>query len=63
MSQLIKGISSVLQKLLSYFNGTIISTFFVRLSPALPVIFSLILNESVIALVSVKSAIFLLSSA
>ena len=28
-SQLIKGISRVLQKILKYFNGTIISTFYV----------------------------------
>ena len=32
--QLIKGVSSVLQKLLRYFKGTIISTFFV---PPFPV--------------------------
>ena len=28
-SQLIKGISRVLQKLLNYFNGTIISTYYI----------------------------------
>ena len=47
--QLIKGISRVLQKLLKYFNGTIISTPFI--SPSLfvwPVIFALKLNESVV---------------
>ena len=48
--QLIKRISRVLQKLLTYFNGTIISTFFVSLSPVWPVS----LNESV-TLASVKS--------
>ena len=37
ISQLIKGISRVVQKLLKYFNGTIIPTFFVPLSPVAPV--------------------------
>ena len=46
-SQLIKGISKVLQKLLKYFSGTIISTFFVPSSPVIPVIFTLKLIESV----------------
>ena len=32
-SQLIRSISKVLQKLLKYFSGTIISTFFVPSSP------------------------------
>ena len=47
-SQLIKGISRVLQKLLKYFSGTIISTF--SMSPSslvLPIIFDLKLSESV----------------
>ena len=46
-SQLINGISRVLQKLLKSFNGTIILTYFV-LPPAgmLPVIFTLDLNDS-----------------
>ena len=46
--QLIKGISRVLQKLLKYSSGTIISTFsiFTSLS-VLPIIFNLKLNESV----------------
>ena len=45
--QLINGISRVLQKLLKYFNGTIISTSF-SLPPAgfFPVIFILDLNDS-----------------
>ena len=46
-SQLINGISRVLQKLLKYLNGTIISTFFA--SPSLgvfPIIFILDLNDS-----------------
>ena len=44
-SQLIKGISIVLQKLLKYFNGTIISTSFsIPLAGVLPVIFILDLN-------------------
>ena len=45
-SQLINGISSVLQKLLKYFSGTITSTFFVLpLSGFFPVIFTLDLND------------------
>ena len=41
-SQLINGISSVLQKLLKYFNGTIISTSFVLPAAGVfPVIFTL----------------------
>ena len=43
--QLIKGISSVLQKLLRYFNGTVISTSFVPPFPVCPVICYLKLNE------------------
>ena len=46
-SQLINGISKVLQKLLKYFNGTIISTSFVLpLFGVFPVIFILDLNDS-----------------
>ena len=45
-SQLIKGISRVLQKLLKYFNGTIISTSFsLPLLGVFPVIFILDLND------------------
>ena len=47
-SQLIKGISKVLQKLLKYFNGTIISTSFVPPFPVYPVIFAFNLNESAV---------------
>ena len=39
ISQLINGISRVLQKLLKCFNGTIILTSFVPLLPILPAIF------------------------
>ena len=47
-SQLIKGISRVLQKLLKYFNGTIISTLFISPSSSYwPVNFVLKLNQSV----------------
>ena len=47
ISQLINGISRVLQKLLKYFNGTIISTSFVLPSVGVfPVIFILDLNDS-----------------
>ena len=46
ISQLIKGISRVLQKLLKYFNGTIISTSFVLPSAGVfPIIFILDLND------------------
>ena len=63
ISQLIKGISRVLQKLLNYFNGTIISIFpFPAILPSLllaavwPVILVLKSNESV-ALAPLKSKI------
>ena len=52
-----KGFSRVLQKLHRYFNGTIISTFFVPLLPVWPVDFSLRLKDSELALASVKSVI------
>ena len=55
-SQLIKGISRVLQKMLKYFNGAIISTSFAPLLPVWPVIFSLKWNES-LRLSKVKSTI------
>ena len=46
-SQLIKGISRVLQKLLKYFNGTVISTYFsLPAAGVFPVIFILDLNDS-----------------
>ena len=46
-SQLINDISRVFQKLVKYFNGTIISVFFVLpLSGVFPVIFILDLNNS-----------------
>ena len=48
ISQLIKVIAGVFQKLLWYFNGTIISTISVPLSPFSHVNFTLRLNESVI---------------
>ena len=47
--QLINGISRALQKLLKYFNGTIISRSFVPLPTIWPVIFCLNLNESVLS--------------
>ena len=47
-SQLIKIISRVLQKLIKYFNGAIISTLFICQSSSVwAVIFVLKLNESV----------------
>ena len=48
ISQLIHGISRVLQKLLKYFNGTIISAFFVPLFSVLPVILCLNLKEALL---------------
>ena len=51
ISQLIKDISRVLQKLLKYFNGTTISTFFVPPAAVLPVIFCLNLNEALLSAV------------
>ena len=62
ISQLIKGISSVLQKLLKSFNGTIISTFFVLPFPVCAVIFCLNLNGALLLLPSGKSIIFPLLS-
>ena len=63
VSQLIKGISRILQKLIKYFNGTIISTSTLpTILPSLlllavwPVIFVLTVNESV-ALAPLKSTI------
>ena len=51
----IKGISRILQRLRKYFNGTIISTLFVPLSPVWRVIFTLKLNESVIILTKINN--------
>ena len=60
--KLIKGIWRVLQKLLRYFNGTIISTFSLPLPPDWPAIFSSNLNELVSALTSSKPVISPLSA-
>ena len=54
-----KGISRVLLKLLRYLHGIIISTSFVEFLFVWPFIFSLTLNESVIALATVKSTVAL----
>ena len=52
-SQLINGISRVLQKLLKYFNGTIISTSFaLPAAGVFPLIFTLDLNHSGSVIVS-----------
>ena len=57
-SQFINGISRVLQKLLKYFNGTIISTCFVfPLAGVFPVIFTLYLNDSESAKLSFGSSL------
>ena len=57
ISQLINGILKVPQKLLKYFNGTIILTFFLPLFPILPVIFGLNSNEALLILPAGKSTI------
>ena len=67
ISQLNKEISTVLQKILKYFNGTstsfnVISTSLVPIATVLPVIFSLNVNKAVLLLATGKSAIPLLSS-
>ena len=57
-SQLIYGISRVLQKLLKYFNGTIISTSFsLPSSGVFPVIFILDLNDLEFAKLSFGSSL------
>ena len=56
ISQLINGIVRVLQKLLKYFNHTLILTFFVPSFSVLP-IFVLNLNEALLLLSVGKSAI------
>ena len=57
ISQLIKGISRVLQKLLRYFSGTIISTLIIPSLLVWPVNLFLKLNESVL-LAPLKATIF-----
>ena len=57
ISQLIKDISSALQKLLRYFNGIIISTFFVPPFPVCLVICCLNLNEILLLLLAGKPII------
>ena len=57
-SHLINGVSRVLQDLLKYFNGTIISTsFVVPLSGVFPVIFILYLNDSEFSMLSLGSSL------
>ena len=57
-SQLINGISRVLQKLLKYFNGTIISTsFLLPAAGVFPVIFILDLNDAESAKLSFGSSL------
>ena len=62
ISQLIKGISRVLQKLLRYFNSSLISTCFVLSLPAWSVVFCLYLNDLLLWLTKVKSIILSLLS-
>ena len=54
ISQLIKGISSVFQKLLRYFSANIISTSFVPAFPVCSVIYCLNLNEALSLLLAEK---------
>ena len=54
---MIRGISSVLQKLLKYFKETTISTFFVPWLPVWRIIFSLNLNKKLLLLSEGKSII------
>ena len=61
ISQLIKGISSDLQKLFRYFNGTIISASFVPPFAICSVVFCLNLNEALVLSVG-KSIMLPLSS-
>ena len=57
ISQLIYIISRVIQKLLEYFNGTLILAFFVSSFLVLLAIFVLNLNEALLLLLAGKSAI------
>ena len=56
-SQLINGISRVLQKLLKYFNGKIISTSFIFPSAVFPVIFILDFYDSDRVILSLGSSL------
>ena len=60
-SHLIKDFSRVLQRLLRYFNGAIISTLCAIVAFS-TVIFSLILNKLVAALITLKSTILPLTT-
>ena len=57
-SQFTNAISNVVQKVLKYFNGTIIFTFAIPVLLALSVILNLNLNESDVFILSSYSAIF-----
>ena len=61
ISQFINGISSVLQKLLRYFNGTIISVSFLLFFPVPPATFSLNLNEILLFIAGESTMLLLLS--
>ena len=56
-SQLINGISRVLQKFLKYFNGKIISTSFIFPSAVFPVIFILYFYDSDCVILSLGSSL------
>ena len=59
ISRLMKGISKVLQKLLSYFSGTAISTFFVLpATEMLAVIIALNVNDSESAIGSLATSLW-----
>ena len=57
-SQLINSISKVLQKLLKYFNETIISIYFSLPAAVFPVIFILNFNDSESAKLSFGSSLY-----
>ena len=57
ISQSVKGIPKVLQQLLRYFNGTIISRSFVPTATVLPGTFYLNLHKGLLFLLSSKSKI------
>ena len=63
ISQLINGISRVLQKLLKYFNSILFLTSLLPIFPVLPAIFVLNLNKALLLLLSSagKSSIELLA--
>ena len=60
-SKLVNSIWRVFQKIIRYFNGTIISTFFVPLSPVWSIVFCLNLNKTLLWLLLLLLLLLLLS--